>query len=165
MALEPPKLAWLLTLDEAVKKGLPHLKESARHLLLAHAAFESGWGTAKAYRHGFNFGNITAGPVWKGAKWTDVGGDVDGKGNPITQVWRAYPSNEAAVQDYWDFLGVQNGKRYKPARDRLEAGDAVNFALLLSKFRYYELPAHLYVQRLGKVLQIVNNELAVPVKK
>jgi flagellum-specific peptidoglycan hydrolase FlgJ len=159
--LEPPKAAWLLTMEAAVEKELPQLKPSARALLLAHAALESGWGGARAWRRGFNFGNITAGKAWQGAKWTDVGGDVDGKGNPITQVWRAYSTVEDAIADYWDFLGPnQNRGRYVKARACLEQGDAINFALELHKAGYYELAAPEYARRLGVVLQIVLKELS-----
>jgi flagellum-specific peptidoglycan hydrolase FlgJ len=160
MALEPMKAAWLLTLRDAVAKELPQLKDSARALLLAHAALESGWGRAKAWRHGYNFGNITAGKAWKGAKWTDVDGDTDAKGNPITQVWRAYSSLESAVADYWNFLGPdQNRGRYVKARACLEDADAINFARELHKAGYYELAEVEYARRLGSVLQIVLKEL------
>ena len=160
MALEPHKAAWLLTLDEDVKRVLPQLKESARHLLLAHAALESGWGQAKAWRHGFNFGNITAGPSWQGAKWTDVGGDEDAAGNKITQVWRAYSTIDAAIKDYWDFLGPnQNRGRYLHARDFLANGAVLDFAAELHKARYYELDPRKYAKFLAGVLQTVIREL------
>ena len=165
--LEPSKLAWLLSLEEAVQRELPSLKESAQHLLFAHAAMECGWGTAKAYRHGYNFGNITAGPAWQGAKWLDVGGDLeyrdDGTIKTIDQWWRAYSTLDDAVADYWDFLGPsQNRGRYVKARNALVNGDAISFAIELSKAGYYTLPAQEYARRLGQVLQIVKRELERP---
>lgn len=159
--LEPAKKAWLLTLDEEVAKTLPALSTSARHLLCAHGALESGWGVANAYRRGFNFGNLTAGPSWRGARWTDIGGDVNGAGEKITQVWRAYPTLHDAILDYWEFLGPnQNHGRYLQARKFLENADAVDFGIALSRAGYYELSVTEYLKRLGLVLQIVTQELA-----
>lgn len=164
MKLEVAKLAWLQTLNEQVKRFLPSLKDSARRLLLAHAALESGWGTANAYRHGYNFGNITAGSQWKGAKWVDHHGDLvylpDGTSRIIDQEWRAYSSLNDALADYWSFLGpTQNGGRYVKARHFLEDGDAIRFCLELHDRGYYTLPSSEYSHRLGRVLQIVGENL------
>ena len=149
-------------LDTAVRQALPDLPEAGRQLLVAHGAYESGWGRCNAFTRGRNFGNITAGSQWTGAKWTDPGGDTDGKGNKITQTWRAYPDLQSAVQDYWSFLGPQqNGGRYVKARLELE-GEARPgiFAAYLGKAGYFALNPVTYAQTLSKVLQDVKQFLS-----
>ena len=83
---------WCHRAHREVFETLPFLSGTAVNLAVAHLALESGFGAAKAARRGHNLGNITAGPYWLGDKWTDVGGDTDGKGARITQTWRIYSS-------------------------------------------------------------------------
>ena len=146
-----------LALELSSARVLPSLSKSARALLVAHGAFESGFGNGRAARAGFNVFNLTAGSAWQGAKWTDVGGDTeyDAAGNvtTITQVWRAYGSLDEAVADYWSFLGPsQNRGRYVTARAALERGDLQAFCSELYRAGYFTLPVASYAQRLNSVL-------------
>lgn len=137
---------WLQDMRAAVAEELPQLGAAARALVVAHAAYESGFGRGRAAVRGFNVFNITAGSAWTGASWVDVGGDTDGEGNRITQTWRAYPSLRAAVADYWSFLGpTQNRGRYLSARSALQAGDLEGFARALSAAGYFTLQVDRYI--------------------
>lgn len=153
--MTPEQKAWVADMEKAITSTLSPLSLEGQKLLIAHGAFESGWGKSNAYRRGFNFGNLTAGKSWAGAKWTDVGGDSeydkDGRKKIITQQWRAYPTLNDAVSDYWDFLG---GPRYAHARDALAKGDAFQFCTLLSKGGYFTLPCSKYVAGLNGVLAL-----------
>lgn len=143
------QLAFAATLDNVTARVLPELTPAGRALLVAHGCLESGFGKAAAYRTGFNAFNLTAGPAWRGAKWTQPNGDSDARGRRITQTWRAYPTLEACILDYWDFLGpLQNRGRYTPARAALEEGNLLAFSRLLHVAGYYELEPALYAKRL-----------------
>lgn len=153
------------------------LAQEGRALLTAHACLESGYGTAKAWKHGFNFGNITAGSTWHGLVFRDVGGDTaydkDGKFlGKITQDWRVYPSVQAALADYWQLLGW---RRYVRARLALALGDLAGFCHFLGPSAgkavdprtrqsydlggYYTLPEPEYARRLAGVLALVKSSL------
>ena len=158
-----PGWAWLRAFDAEVSKSLP-LSESARWLLDAHATFESGWGASRAFRKGFNFANITAGPYWHGATFVDVGGDTEYKpGNPtphtITQVWRVYPTLGDAIEDYWAFLGWP---RYVAARNCMEQGDVAGFVGALHDGGYFTEPPALYFQGMQATLHKVTSTLRGP---
>lgn len=128
MNLTEQQKLWGAALLDSVERKLPMLSYQAALLVVAHAAHESGFGRCNAWKRGFNAWNLTAGPAWTGAKWTEVNGDTDGKGNPITQTWRAYGSMDDAVADYWLFLGpTANRGRYVRARDALSHVDVNAF--------------------------------------
>jgi flagellum-specific peptidoglycan hydrolase FlgJ len=151
-------------LEMASALTVPNLSKPARDLLVAHGAFESGFGTARAAKAGFNVFNLTAGSAWDGERWTDVGGDTeyDAQGNVrrIDQVWRKYASLDAAVADYWSFLGPsQNRGRYVAARARLSAGDVSGFCRELYAAGYFTLPAATYTARMNGVLLEVRGYL------
>lgn len=144
---------WANALYTAVSNVLPQLSPQAKALVLAHAALETAY---PPYRKDSaancnNIFNITTGSKWlKDNKPFCVGGDVtfteltpEGKPKPITQKWRSYPSLEAALQDYWQFLGGR--ATYKAARDALERGDAAEFARLLREGHYYDAPLANYI--------------------
>lgn len=150
--MKPEQIKFAKDLFDVVGSTLVDLPLAARVLVTAHGCFESGYGIANAYRRGLNAFNLTAGPAWKGAKWSDVGGDVNAKGQKITQLWRAYPTLAAGVADYWSFLGPeQNGGRYVMARAALQVGNLAEFARLLHVAGYYELAPGLYAERLDGV--------------
>lgn len=170
MTPEPPSgLDWLRAFDAEVQRAI-WLPDAGRWLLCAHAAYESGWGTSKAFRHGLNFGNITAGPHWHGQVYEDTDGDTayDAQGKylgRITQVWRCYPTVGAAIEDYWVTLGWP---RYIAARDALERGELGPFCHYLGPSAprgmggYYTLPEKQYAAGLGSVLQRVTSVLRPP---
>lgn len=154
---------WVTETRALVWAMLPFLTERAVRLTLAHLALESGFGVSRAARRGNNLGNITAGPAWTGERWTDVGGDVDAKGQPITQTWRIYPSVSEFLVDYWRFLGpASNSGRYALARNALERGDFDAFPRLLYSAGYYTLAPAEYTRRLHGALDAVVACLAPP---
>lgn len=91
---------WTRITKEDVRSTLGFLLESSQRLVVAHWALESGFGEARAAKQGFNLANLTAGSAWTGPKWTDIGGDVDGRGRKINQEWRMYPDVRAFAHDY-----------------------------------------------------------------
>lgn len=141
---------------QAMSLELPQLNRSGRQLMVAHAAYESGFGNGRAFRMGWNFGNITAGSSWKGNAWVDSGGDTEvsasGAVKTIDQKWRAYPTLQDAVRDYWAFLG---GSRYLDARNVLEHSnglDADAFAANLRSGGYFTLQLAKYQNGLASTL-------------
>ena len=154
--------------------GLP---QDCRALVVAHAAYESGWGLSYAFRHGFNFGNITSGPTWGGqvlvqpnADWeykaasTSPGPDWADAGHGqwrrrIAQTWRAYANAQEALADYWRVLGWP---RYQRARLALTRGDVDGFCRELGpdaglpyRGGYYTLPTADYTAGLKQRLALV----------
>jgi flagellum-specific peptidoglycan hydrolase FlgJ len=150
--------SWTDSMRAAVASVLPDLSAAARDLVVAHAAFESGFGAARAAQTGNNVFNLTAGSAWSGPTFTDQGGDTqyDAQGNyvgRITQVWRVYASLEECVGDYWEFLGPwANRGRYVQARAALERADLPAFCNELHRAGYFTLPAQRYQERLEAVL-------------
>lgn len=142
---------WSQAVQMAAARTLPNLTPAARELLVAHAAFESGFGNATAARVGHNIFNVTAGSSWAGPTYTDVGGDTEYTADGvkrITQVWRVYGSLDEAVADYWRLL---SWTRYRPARTALEQGNLSSFTAALYAGGYFTLPVALYTARLGAV--------------
>jgi peptidoglycan hydrolase FlgJ len=93
----------------------PLLEEAGRQLgvspklLLAHAALETGWGRSAV---GNNLFGIKAGPSWAGAAVTAMTHEVEGEQTVSTQAsFRAYPSLDAAVQDFVAL--ISNSPRYR----------------------------------------------------
>lgn len=150
------KAQWCKKLYEVVSAELPQIPTLSRLIIVAQAAYESGYGKAKAAQRGNNFFNITAGSAWKGEKWTDVGGDTDGKGNRITQVWRIYPNVNAGVQDFWSFIGPgQNRGRYVKAQQALLNGDLPGFIYGLHEGGYFTLNPAEYLSSMSSIVNTV----------
>lgn len=106
-----------------VTQELPQVPVAGRVLIVAHAAYESGWGQLENARANTNnIFNVTAGKSWRGP--TSKGTDTE-NGKPIVQVWRKYSSINEAVRDYWSFLGTL----YPAARQEL-----MNSPVSLSQF-------------------------------
>lgn len=144
--------AWCNEVGDLILRRLSFLFTPAQRLVLSHLALESGYGTARAAKMGFNFGNLTAGPSWTGKRWSDVGGDVDASGKRITQEWRAYRSPDDFIADYWHFLGPDaNRGRYVLARNAIERGDLMGAAIALHEAGYYELDPVEYSKRWAAV--------------
>jgi flagellum-specific peptidoglycan hydrolase FlgJ len=151
------QLSFARRLRAAVAAELPGLSAASHNLITAHGAYETGWGVARAYVKGFNFGNITHAPGdgYTGAAWLHEKGDREyknGKIKRIDQVWRLYPDIGAAVRDYWALL---IGKRYAPVLPALHNADAAEFAAALHRCGYYTLPPAEYAARLVAVYAVV----------
>jgi flagellum-specific peptidoglycan hydrolase FlgJ len=137
-----------VTMFDVVSRAFPFLSVKARLLIVAHAAHESGWGQLSNGRKvSNNVFNLTAGSSWKGP--TIGGTDVDANENPIAQNWRVYPSLDAAVADYWTFLG-----NFDPTAKSvlLLSPGVVDFAHALKLGRYYEAPEASYAAGLQSAL-------------
>jgi flagellar protein FlgJ len=87
----------------------PLLQEAGRQLgvspriLLAQAALETGWGRSVV---GNNVFGIKASPAWQGSEVTTMTHEVEaGQMVPRKASFRAYPSLDAAVQDYVALVG------------------------------------------------------------
>lgn len=108
-------------------------------LVIAHAAYESGWGTLRQAKQAFNVFNLTAGSRWSGPVME--GGDTEyspGKAvKQIVQKWRCYGSLQEAVDDYFHFL---EAPRYLPARAALLDGDGARFIEWLGPDRSHQVP-------------------------
>jgi len=100
----------------------PLLQEAGRQLgvspriLLAQAALETGWGRSVV---GNNVFGIKASPSWQGSELTTTTHEVEAGQMVSRQAsFRAYPSLDAAVQDYVALIG--NSPRYQSV---IGAGD------------------------------------------
>jgi flagellum-specific peptidoglycan hydrolase FlgJ len=177
---------WKRSMIARLAQAMGGLGLSARTqaIIIAHAMFESGWGTLSQVASAHNWFNITAGGkyaptstmpwLWNGP--TIAGGDTeyDAQGNvkKITQQWRVYASDAQAVQNYLDVLKMG---RYLPARAALLQGDYISFIYLLGPDQsranppiggYYTLPSAQYLQRFSavysEVIAIITGSASVP---
>lgn len=169
---------WAYKLYLVISGELPHLSIVGRITMVAHAAYESGWGRVAKPAQYNNLWNLTAGNWWiSQGRPTFVQANADlsfnasecaKKNRPMTmqsngqmacridQVWRTYDSVNAAVKDYWEFLGpLQNGGRYVNARAELEQGDPVGFSKALYAAGYYTLPESQYTNNLVAIVNKV----------
>lgn len=135
-----PRAAYLARLLVALDQLEAKPPAQAWPLILAHAAYESGWGRTRQAMRARNHFNISAGASWRGP--TIEGGDTEyrpGSSTParIVQQWRVYASDREAIGDYLTLLGA---RRYRPAREALWAGDAEAFVRALGPDRAHESP-------------------------
>lgn len=152
------KAQWCQKLFKVVSAELPQIPTISKLIIVAQAAYESGYGRGNAAQAGNNFFNITAGPAWTGDSWVDVGGDTDGQGNLITQTWRKYPTVNDGVKDYWSFIGpTQNGGRYAAAQAALLNGDLNGFIYGLYNGGYFTLNPVTYLANMSAVVATVQN--------
>lgn len=125
-------------------------REKAASIIASQAALESGYGGTKAYKLGFNFGNMSKGS-WKGE--TIPGGDLeyDAQGNvkKIAQEWRKYGSLDEAMTDFFRWC-----KQWKDGSviAALKSGNPNNFAYALREKKYYTAPLAEYQAGIAKVL-------------
>lgn len=145
---------------------LEQIPEASWPLVVAHAAYESGWACTCQACEGRNYFNVSAGASWRGR--TLAGGDLEysgGQARRITQQWRWYSSDVEAVRDYLALLQL---RRYRPAREALVSGDAESFVRLLGPDHagerppvggYYTLPAAQYLRAFLAVLAEVRAAL------
>lgn len=172
-----------MTASEAKEKKLRFVQDLAacvrslparsQILVIAHAAYESGWGCTPQAKV-WNLFNLTAGKSWKGPIMS--GGDLEyTPGNPvakkIVQEWRCYPALTNAVNDYLKLLEYP---RYLPARAALLDGDAARFVEYLGPDRasekppignFYTLPTTKYLRGYSAVLAEVTALIDDPTKE
>lgn len=166
-------------LMSAVKAAKPNVTPETSALVIAHAAYESGWGRAKAAREGFNYWNLTAGSAWTGPVL--LGSDTEyragsSQARPITQKFRKYITAMQACGNYFQFLQMP---RYKDAFNKLMRGEST-FVVDLGAFKFgpdgktavpawpagapkggfYTLPIERYCEEFRKVLLEVQQLLA-----
>jgi flagellar protein FlgJ len=104
-------------IDAFARQLAPLLQQAGRQLgvspkiLLAQAALETAWGRSMV---GNNLFGIKAGSSWPGAQVAAQTHEVEnGQWVPQRAAFRAYPSLDAAVQDYVALIG--GSSRYKAA--------------------------------------------------
>ena len=130
----------------------------APHILLAHAALETGWGkktiTDAAGKDSFNVFGIKAGSSWQG-KTTDILTTefVDGVAQKRVEKFRAYDSYTEAFADYVSVMKRRFG-------DAVGKGtDAAGFGKALAKSGYATDPD--YANKLTRVANSVAARLGV----
>ncbi len=143
------------TVFAAVQSVATDVSVAGQQLITAHAAYESGWGSTTGYRKGNNLFNITRstrdpGPIVEGG---DTEYDAAGNVKNITQRFRAYPSIEASITDYLQFI---QQSRFGSSYDLLSNGDPT-FVYPLRQGGYYTLPADQYYNTLVSVLARVKS--------
>lgn len=143
------------TMKQAVDQVTPGWSDAARELVIAHAAYESGWGKARAYNQANNPFNLTtiSGPYVPGPdKECDAGGNC----KPITQKWATFPSLVDGVAGYFKFI---QASRYTDSYNRLINADP-DFIESLYRGGYFTLPLEQYRQNFLSVLARVQRTLA-----
>jgi flagellar protein FlgJ len=143
-------------IERFVRQLLPAAQEASAalgvppHFLLAHAALETGWGSAMLRRADgtptHNLFNIKAGSGWKG-ETVAVRTTEYRRGRPQSEVarFRVYPDLQSAFQDYVRLLSTSD--RYAAAR---QAKTPEQFAKALARGGYATDPH--YAQKLLRVL-------------
>lgn len=150
------QLDFVARMWDAVTRVWPGSSSATRALIVAHAAYESGYGSGTAYRVGNNPFNIVKGSAnVPSVESGDLECDASGKCVPIKQKFRVYASLEDAVRDY---LALLQTVRYMSAYTLLRVGD-VGFAAALGNTGYYTLPVDQYVRNFKGVLVGVQKRL------
>jgi len=150
-----------MTKDEFVRQVLPVVKAKlpdnprAQRIVIAHAAFETGWGKATPFVKGNNLFNITRTkldprPIIKSG---DLEYAKDGTVKKITQRFAAYPTIGASVDHYLSFIDKH---RYRPALEYLKAGELGPFVDALYRGGYFTLPPDQYLARLSAIYSMVS---------
>lgn len=145
---------FIQTMLDAITAVTPGFSLEARELMIAHAAYESGWGKAKAFNQANNPFNLTtvSGPFVPGG---DTEYAPDGTVKSITQKWAAFPSIADGVAGYLKFI---QASRYTDAYNRLINADP-GFIESLYRGGYFTLPLEQYRQNFLSVLARVQRTL------
>lgn len=166
---------WAKGLYDVLTLELPNVSVTGRLTMVAHGAYESGWGKSTASKLANNFWNITSGGSWSGPVLVEPNSDrsyspteckrlnrpmttqSNGKlACRIDQTWRRYPTVNAAVRDYWQFLN-----KYPGAKQALTVGDVAAFAQQLGAGGYYTLPVEEYTRTLVAVVATAKRFIGV----
>ena len=146
-----------LTPREFVASVWPHAVEAAEvtglppHLMVAHAALESGWGKSEPLRAdgspSYNLFGVKAGKRWSGdsveASTTEY---LNGQAQTQIEKFRAYGSYREAFLDYANLLAAN--PRYSSV---LNAGNGTDFANSLQQSGYATDP--MYAAKLSRIIQ------------
>ena len=155
---EAARRAFVADLDAAIRRVAGGYPRAARVMIIAQAAFESGWGKTRMYREGFNPFNIIRASADPGQ--VIVSGDreckPDGTCRAITQRFAKYASLDEAVGAYLRLLGVP---RYKDALVKLERGDVEGFITTLYAGGYFTLPVQKYLASFKDMIRSVEKRL------
>lgn len=156
---EAARRAFVAELDAAIRRVAPGYARAARIMVIAQAAFESGWGKTRMYREGFNPFNVIRSSSDPGQ--VIVSGDQeckpDGTCRPITQRFAKYGSLDEAVGAYLRLLGAL---RYKDALVKLERADVEGFIVTLYAGGYFTLPVQKYLASFKDMIRSVEKRLA-----
>lgn len=157
-ASEAARRAFVAELDAAIRRVAPAYGRMARVMIIAQAAFESGWGKTRMHREGFNPFNIIRASSDPGQ--VIVSGDQeckpDGTCRPITQRFAKYASLDEAVSAYLRLLAAP---RYKDALAKLEYGDVEGFVTTLYAGGYFTLPVAKYLASFREMIRSVEKRL------
>jgi hypothetical protein len=101
------KAQFVQTVMDAAGQADPTLSPTARMLIAAQGALESGWGRSPAAKQANNLFNVSAGRGWSGP--TMPGPDVEytagsSVAKSITQQWRVYGDPAGGVADFLKLL-------------------------------------------------------------
>lgn len=156
---EAGRRVFVAELDAALRRVAGGYSRAARVMVIAQAAFESGWGRTRMYREGFNPFNVIRSSADPGQ--VIVSGDQeckpDGTCRPITQRFAKYGSLDEAVGAYLRLLGAP---RYKDALTKLERGDVEGFITTLYVGGYFTLPVQKYLASFRDMIRSVEKRLA-----
>lgn len=156
---EAARRAFVADLDAAIRRVAPGYARPARVMVIAQAAFESGWGKTRMHREGFNPFNLTRSSRDSGQ--VIVSGDreckPDGTCRAITQRFAKYASLDEAVGAYLRLLGAA---QYKDALTKLERGDVEGFITTLYAGGYFTLPVQKYLASFKDMIRSVERRLA-----
>lgn len=135
------------------------LNDAAMQIVIAQAAFESGWGKSTPAKLGNNIFNVTRAandsrPIIESG---DQECDADGNCTAIIQRFAKYASLAEALAEYFALL---SSPKYASALTPLYAGDAASFAAALRAGGYFTLPLAQYQSRLASVLASVQSRWA-----
>lgn len=133
-----------------IDRATPNYGVLPRNIVLAHAAFESGWGESVPFKSGNNLFNITR---LRSSKLPVIeSGDLEysgGSAHQITQRFAAYPNVVAGILDYDRFI---QKVRYAPAKDYLLKGDMIKYITTLRNGGYFTLPLDRYLAAMSNIL-------------
>ena len=155
---EAARRTFVAELDAAVRRVAGGYSRAARVMIIAQAAFESGWAKTRMYRQGYHPININRASADPGQ--VIVSGDQactpDGACRPITQRFAKYGSLDEAVGAYLRLLAAP---RYKDALLKLERGDVEGFITTLYAGGYFTLPVQQYLASFKDMIRSVEKRL------
>lgn len=131
-------------------RGGTPLPPSSKLILLAQAAYETGWGRTAA-ASGRNWFNLTAGSSWRGPIVPGPDTEPDGRGGwrNITQAWRAYAEDTGAVADLYD--NWLTWPAYQAAKRPLLMGDLAGYLAALRAGGYFTQDLTTYTTNVAAV--------------
>ncbi|HET6719068.1 MAG TPA: flagellar assembly peptidoglycan hydrolase FlgJ, partial [Rhodocyclaceae bacterium] len=136
---------WPHALEASTTTGLPP------HLLVAHAALESGWGKSEPRRAdgspSYNLFGVKAGKRWAGTTVDAATTEFEnGQAQARVEKFRAYGSYQEAFQDYANLLAAS--PRFSSV---VAANNGTDFANSLQQSGYATDP--MYAAKLSRIIQ------------